>query len=137
MRKMKVPAYFGPLFLSMCVAAALLVPMASTRVLHAQTQTAPAAGTSVVVRMMDAVDSSKDPAGKQYRASVTKGVDAGNGVIIPQGAAALVTLSNSGNGSGWSTQLVSVSINGQPVAVASSSASVTSAAQSAATSAMS
>jgi len=103
--------------------------------LHAQTQTAPAAGTSVVVRMMDAVNSASDPAGKQYRASVTKAVDAGNGVTIRQGAVAAVTLTKSG--SGYAAQLASVTINGHPVAVASGSASVTSAAQSAAGSAVS
>ncbi len=85
MQKMKVAMFFGPLSLSML----LLVSMASTQALHAQTQTAPAAGTSVVVRMMDAVNSANDPAGKQYRASVAKPVNAGNGVMIPQGAAAV------------------------------------------------
>jgi hypothetical protein len=83
---------------------------------------------------MDAIDSSKDPAGKQYHALVTKAVEADNGVMIPQGAAAMVTLVNSG--SGWTTQLASVTINGQPVAVASGPASVTSAAQSAASAAV-
>lgn len=102
--------------------------------LHAQTQTAPAAGTSVVVRMLDAVNSANDPAGKQYRASVAKAVNAANGVIIRQGAVAAVTLTKSG--SGYAAQLASVTINGQPVAVASGSASVTSAAQSAASNAV-
>ena len=125
MRQIKLPAYFVPFFLSM-------FPMVSAQMLHAQ---APAAGASVAVRMIEMADSSKDPAGKQYRASVTKAVDAGNGVVIPQGAAAAVTLVN--NGSGWTTQLVSVTIKGQPVAVASGPASVTSAAQSAASSAVS
>jgi len=41
MRKMKVPAYFGPLFLSMCIATVFLVPMAYT-----QTQTATAQSSS-------------------------------------------------------------------------------------------
>jgi hypothetical protein len=81
--------------------------------------------------MIDAVDSASDPAGKQYRASVTKAVDAGNGLTIAQGAAATVTLANSGNGSGWTTQLVSVTVNGQPVAVTSGPASVTAGAQTA------
>ena len=89
----------------------------------------------VTVRLVDGVDSSKDPGGKQYRASVTKAVDAGNGVVIPQGAAAAVTLVNSA--SGWTTQLVSVTVNGQPVAVTTGPASVTSAAQSAASAAVS
>ncbi len=133
MREMKVPAYFGPLFLSMCVVAVLLLPVAVTQTLHAQAQ-APAAGTSVVVRMLDAVNSAKDPAGKQYRAAVTKMVNAGNGVIIRQNSVAAVTLTKSG--SGYAAQLASVTINGQPVAVASGSASVTSAAQSAASNAV-
>jgi hypothetical protein len=129
MHRTKVPSFFGPLFLSMFLAASI----ASTPVLHAQ---APAAGATIAVKMIDTVDSSKDPAGKQYRASVTKTVDAGNGVTIPQGTVAAVTLVNSGNGSGWTTQLVSVTVNGQPVAVSSGSASVTTAAQSAAGSAV-
>ena len=85
--------------------------------------------------MIDAVNSAKDPAGKQYRAAVTKMVNAGNGVIIRQNSVAAVTLTKSG--SGYSAQLASVTINGQPVAVASGSASVTSAAQSAASRAVS
>ncbi len=126
MRQMKAPASFVPLLFSLF----FLASMASTQALHAQTQTAPAAGTSVVVRMMDAVNSANDPAGKQYRARVNRAVDAGNGVRISAGAPAVVTLAKSG--SGYAAQLVSVTINGQPVAVASSSASVTSAAQNAA-----
>ena len=46
MRKMKVPAYFERLFLSMCIATAFLVLLAYTRALHAQEQTPPAVGTS-------------------------------------------------------------------------------------------
>jgi len=121
----KVSASFKPLsLLTFLIALIHWAP-----VLYAQ------ASAPVSVRMLDAIDSSKDPAGKQYRASVTKEADGGNGVIIPRGAAAAVTLVNSG--SGWTTQLVSVTINGQPVTVASGSASVTSAAQSAAGAAIS
>jgi hypothetical protein len=125
MRRITVSLYLGLIFVAM-----FLITSVSTRqVLHAQT--APAAGATVAVRMIEPIDSSKDPAGKQYRASLTKAVDAGNGVTIPQGAIAAVTLVNNGNGSGWTTQLVSVTINGQLVAVTSGSASVTSAAQTA------
>ncbi|HEY5054563.1 MAG TPA: hypothetical protein VII58_00285 [Acidobacteriaceae bacterium] len=109
-----------------------LVSIISTPALPAQ---APAAGAAVAVRMMEAIDSSKDPAGKQYRASVTKAVDAGNGLMIPQGAVAAVTLAK--GGTGWTTQLASVTVNGQSVAVASGPASVTSNLQTAATSAVS
>jgi hypothetical protein len=127
MRRMKVPAYLGPLSFSIFLLAALLSPMASTHTLHAQN--VPTAGATVVVKMIDAVDSGSDSAGKQYRASVTKPVNSGNGVTIAQGAAATVTLASSG--SGRTAQLSSVTINGQTVTVTSSSASVTSAAQNA------
>ncbi|MGB6194105.1 MAG: hypothetical protein WBF42_16690 [Terracidiphilus sp.] len=79
--------------------------------------------------MIDSVDSASDPAGKQYRASVTRAVNAGS-FTIEQGAAATVSLAS--NGSGYVAQLSSVSVNGQPVAVASTSATVTSGAQNAA-----
>jgi WD40 repeat protein len=130
MRKMKVPPYFGSLFLSMF----LLTSRTSMQVLHAQTQ-APAAGAPVVVRMLEAVDSGKDLAGKQYRARINKAADAGNGVTIPLGAAATVTLAK--DGSGYSAHLTSVTINGQTVAVATGPASVSSGLQGAANNAMS
>jgi len=123
MRKMKVAACLGPLFLSIFLLASIFC----TPALHAQS--APAAGTTVAVKMIDTVNSASDPAGKQYHASVTRAVDAGNGVTIAQGAAATVTLTSSG--SGYTAQLSSVTINGQAVAVNSNPASVT-AAQSAA-----
>jgi hypothetical protein len=100
----------------------------STRITHAQ---APAAGASVTVQTADAIDSSADPAGKQYRATVTKAVDAGNGVTIPQGAIAAVTLVKNAS-AGWTTQIVSVAINGRQVAVTGASTSLTGATQSAA-----
>ncbi|MGH9679785.1 MAG: hypothetical protein ACRD4Y_07520 [Candidatus Acidiferrales bacterium] len=124
MQSMKVPVFFGTLFF-------LIFFLASIHALHAQ---APAAGTPVVVRMLEAVDSGHDPAGKQYRARINKAVDAGNGVTIPLGAAAVVTLAK--DGSGYSAHLASVTINGQTVTVASGPASVTSGLQSSATSAM-
>ena len=124
MRTIQVSVYLGPLSLS--ILSVMLLPC--SHALHAQ---APA----VAVRILESIDSSKEPSGKQHRASVSKAVDAGNGVSIPQGAAALVTLVHSGNG--WTTQLVSVTVNGQPAAVTSGPASLTSAGQSAAASAMS
>jgi hypothetical protein len=125
MPRVKGPACFGFVLLSLFLSAS--VP--SRQALHAQSQNPPVAGTTVVVRMTDAVDSGSDPAGKNYRSSVTAPVNAGNGVTIAQGAAATVTLAS--NGSGWVAQLSSVVINGQAVAVTSSSASVTSTTQSA------
>src|SRR5690348_6398140 len=126
MRRARVPACFGFGLVLICI---FLLPLLNSRwALRAQTQ-APAAGTSVMVKMIDAVDSSSDPVGKQYRAAVTKTIDAGNGATITQGSAANVTLAK--NGSVWVAQLSGVTINGQMVAVASNSASVTSGAQNA------
>ena len=88
----------------------------------AQPQITPAAGTTVPVKMLDSVDSGSDPSGRQYRATVTRAVNAG-AVDIPQGAAATVALSKSP--SGWGAQLHSLVIDGQTVAVSSNSASVT------------
>ena len=129
---MNGPACFVWRLLSMCLVTAI----AATPTLHAQTQTPPAADMSVAVRMVDAVNSAKDPAGKQYRASVAKAVDFGNGVTIPQDALAYVRLVDSGNGSGFTTQLVSVMLKGKPVAIASSSVSATSASNAIAVKAM-
>ncbi len=117
----------GPVYLSML----LLSSTACMPALHAQ---APAEGASVVVRMLEPVDSAKDPAGKQYRARINKAVDAGNGVTIPLGAVATVTLAK--DGSGYTAHLASVTINGQTVSVASGPASVTSGLQSTANNAM-
>ncbi len=128
MRRMNA-GYFRPRFFSIF----LLASMASWQPRDAQAQ-APAVGAPVAVRMLEAVDSGKDPAGKQYRARIDKAVDAGNGVTIPSGAAAIVTLAR--DGSGYSAHLASVIINGQTVALASGPASVASGLQGAATSAV-
>ncbi len=90
-------------------------------------QAAPAAGTRVVVKMIDTADSAIDSAGKQYRATVMAGVDAGNGMTISRGSVAMVTLTNSGGG--YTAQLASITINGQEVAVTSSSATISGLAQ--------
>src|SRR5579863_2540973 len=129
MPRLKGPAYFGFVLFSLFLSA-LVTSRQALQAQDVQSQNTPVAGTTVLVRMIDAVDSASDAAGKQYRTSVTKPVNAGNGVMIAQGAAATVTLAR--NGSGWVAQLSSVVINGQAVAVTSNSASVTSAAQSAA-----
>ena len=109
MRRMHVSTYSGPLFVSIVFSVSII--FAPSQRAHAQT--APPAGTAVTVRMIDAVNSAADPAGKQYRASVTKTVTAGNGVTIPQAATATVSLAS--NGSGYIAQLSSITINGQPV----------------------
>jgi hypothetical protein len=87
-----------------------------------QAQSLPAPGTTLAVRILEAVDSSKDPAGKQYRGTVTTAVDGGNGVTIPPGSVAMLTLMKAQGG--WSAHLQSVMVNGQVVNVASGPASV-------------
>ena len=100
-----------------------------------QAQNLPAAGTTLAVRILEAVDSSKDPAGKQYRGMVTTAVDAGNGVTIPRGSMAMVSLMK-GQG-GWSAHLQSVVVKGQTVNVSSAPATVMGSAQSSVASAAS
>jgi len=96
------------------------VPIASGQ------QTAPAvpepAAYNVAVKMIDLVDSSSDPAGKQYRAGVVRPVAMGNWIIIAQGSAATVVLVR--NGSGWSVQLSSLVIKNQVTTVTSNSGTV-------------
>ena len=93
----------------------LLVPIASGK------QTSGSApqpvALAIPVKMIDLVDSSLDPAGKQYRAGLTRPVNIGNGVIVAQGSAATVVLVK--NGSGWNVQLSSLMINDQVTGVTS------------------
>jgi hypothetical protein len=93
-----------------------------------QADNAPAAGTTVAVRLVEAVDSSRDAAGKLYRGMVVKAADAGNGTTIPAGSAAMVTLMKGQDG--WSAHLQSVMVKGQTVSVTSAPASVMGSAQS-------
>jgi hypothetical protein len=113
-------SHSGPVFFFML----LLISTISVHALPAPMQ-APSVGATVAVRMMEAVDSDKDPAGKQYRAAVVKAVNAGNGVTIPEGAVATVMVASSG--SARTAQLSSVVVNGQVVAVTSGAATVTAA----------
>jgi hypothetical protein len=115
MRRKNILCSGGRSFFAIFIAAISTPAMAA----HAQ---APSGGVSVAVKMMDAVDSNIDPAGKQYRATVAKAVDAGNGVMIPQGAIAAVTLAS--NGSARTARLASLTINGQVVTVTTGSGSV-------------
>jgi hypothetical protein len=73
------------------------------------------------------VNSSTDPAGKRYRAVVTKEATAGS-VQIPQNTMASITLVQQSAGT-FSAQLVSLKLNGQDVAVTSTAVTATSMAQ--------
>ena len=77
---------------------------------------ASAAGTALAVRMTEAVDSTKDGSGHQYRAMVTKAVTASN-TSIPAGSIAMVMLVK--NQSGWAAHLQSVMVKGQTISVSS------------------
>lgn len=70
----------------LCLTTFLINSLSTRQAIHAQT--APAAGTRVVVKMIDTVDSASYSAGRQYGATVTAGVNAGNGLTIARGSAA-------------------------------------------------
>jgi hypothetical protein len=87
-----------------------------------RTYPTPPAGTVITVRMLEPVDSSSGAQGREYLASVTQSMDAGNGVVIPRSAPATVTLVQTADG--WVAQLTSVMIVGQKVPVTSVSATL-------------
>ncbi len=76
---------------------------------------------TLVVRMVDGIDSDSDAAAREYRAVVTQDVER-NGVAIGKGSAAKVIVVKTQ--SGLVTQLASVNVNGVDTVVTSSSASV-------------
>ena len=82
----------------------------------------PQPAPTITAKMIDLVDSSRDPAGKQYRAGLIRPVNIGNGIIIAQGSAATVVLVK--NGSGWNVQLSSLVIQGQVTTVTSNPGTV-------------
>jgi hypothetical protein len=77
-----------------------------------------AAEATVIVRLVDPVNSANAQAGKQYRAVVTEAVTAGR-VTIPRDALAKLTLAPTAGG--FTTQLVSLTIDGQATPVTSTS----------------
>ena len=94
------------------------VALAGALLLHAQTpgQGAPISG-SIEVRVIEPVDSTRDAAGKQFRGTVTKRVNAGS-ESIPQNAVVNMTLTDAGGGMLMVT-LTSILLNGQPLVVTS------------------
>ncbi len=83
------------------------------------------AGTSVAIRMIASIDSSRSRLGEKFDASVVEPVMLGGGVVIPRGAAARVELANatqSGHIEGRPTvslELVSLVFGGHTYAVRS------------------
>ncbi|HEX8713690.1 MAG TPA: hypothetical protein VF730_17575, partial [Terracidiphilus sp.] len=80
--------------------------------------------TSITLRLVDAVNSSTDPAGKHYRAVVTQAANAGS-VQIPVNTLGAVTLVQQSPGH-FSAQLVSLRLSGQDVPVTSTAVSASS-----------
>jgi serine/threonine-protein kinase len=85
------------------------------------------AGTSVMIRMIDSIDTSRDRAGQRFAASIDSPVVVRGRVVIPKGANARVLLASSSQAghiegrSAVSLQLISVSIRGVAYPVRSSS----------------
>jgi hypothetical protein len=78
-------------------------------------------GTSIVVRMIDSVDSQKDSIGQTYRASLDEDVVVGGSTVIPRGADVVMKLvddKESGKLSGrteLTLDLLTVTVNGTPI----------------------
>jgi predicted Ser/Thr protein kinase len=85
------------------------------------------AGTPVMIRMIDSIDTSRDRAGQRFAASIDSPVVVRGRVVIPRGANARVLLASSSQAghierrSAISLQLISVSIRGVAYPVRSSS----------------
>jgi hypothetical protein len=79
------------------------------------------AGSAVVVRMIDDVDSKRDAIGKTYRASIDEAVQVNAETVIPRGADVVIKLvdaKKSGTFTGkteLSLDIVTVTVNGKPV----------------------
>jgi len=83
------------------------------------------AGTSLVVRVLEEVDSSRHAAGQSYRALLDEPVVVGGRTILAKGTGALAQLTVSGQAGGPSVhglELVSITINDQQVAIQTSQA---------------
>lgn len=90
----------------------------------AQSAPVPPVTTNITLRLIDAVNSGTDPAGKHYRAVVTQAATAGS-VQIPVNTLGAVTLVQQQPGS-FAAQLVSLKLNGQDVPVTSTAVTATS-----------
>ena len=93
------------------------------------------AGTNIVVRLIDGIDSETNKAGDTFRASLEEPLVLGGETIAPKGADAVVKLAaeqESGKLTGkteLSVRLISLTIGGKPVAVETSAVSQASGSQ--------
>jgi hypothetical protein len=89
----------------------------------ASAQTLPA-GTEIVVRLIDGIDSTKTAAGERFRASIDDPVILGDRVLIPRNADATVQIVKADKSSELSVKLYDVTVNGKIIDVVSNYAQV-------------
>jgi hypothetical protein len=89
----------------------------------ANAQTLPA-GTEIVVRLIDGIDSTKTGAGERFRASIDDPVILGDRVVIPRNADATVQIIKADKSSELSIKLYDVTVNGRIIDVVSNYAQV-------------
>lgn len=90
----------------------------------ATAQTLPA-GTEIVVRLIDGIDSTKTGAGERFRASVDDPVILGDRVVIPRNADASVQVVKAEKSNELSIKLYDITVNGKSIDVVSNYAQLT------------
>ena len=86
-----------------------------------------ASGTEISIRLVDSIDSERDKAGDEFRATLEDPITIGNDVVVPKGTDARVRLTEdkaSGKFTGkaeLTIQLLSLVVNGKTVPVATTS----------------
>jgi len=86
-------------------------------------QTVPA-GTEIVVRLIDGIDSTKTANGERFRASIDDPVILGDRVVIPRNADASVQIVKAEKSSELSIKLYDITVNGKSIDVVSNYAQV-------------
>src|SRR5579862_9371306 len=86
-----------------------------------------ASGTQISIRLVDSIDSQRDKAGDEFRATVEDPITIGNDIVVPKGTDARIRLTedkSSGKLTGkaeLTVQLLSLVVNGKTVPVATTS----------------
>src|SRR5271170_709206 len=83
------------------------------------------AGTEIVVRLIDGIDSTKTGAGERFRASVDDPVILGDRVVIPRNADATVQVVKADKSNELSIKLYGVTVNGKSFDAVSNYAQLT------------
>jgi hypothetical protein len=82
------------------------------------------AGTTITVRTIDDIDSTKTSAGQRFRASIDDPVVVGNQVIIPRGANCTVQIAQMQENKELALKLYDVTVGGKPYDVAANYAQI-------------